>query len=201
VSAGRRWAGGLAITAAFIWSAWSTEMSLGRLLEGIPFMLDFVGRMLPPDLRVLGQALRGALQTLQIAVAGTALGAVLALPVAFAAARNTSPRWTFYWTRSALNAFRAMSPGGTFRVAVGRIADAAGDRVEVQFEDQGVGIAPENLGRIFEPGFTTHAGSPGLGLAVTKKIIEQHGGAVHVVSATGRGAIFILSFPLPGGMG
>jgi phosphonate transport system permease protein len=48
------------------------------------------------------------LQTLQIAVVGTGVGAVLALPVAFAAARNTSPRWTFYWTRSALNAFRAV---------------------------------------------------------------------------------------------
>ena len=108
MSPGRRWAGALAIAAAFIWSAWSTEVSLGRLVEGVPFMVDFLGRMLPPDLRVLGQALRGALQTLQIAIVGTGVGAVLALPVAFAAARNTSPRWTFYWTRSALNAFRAV---------------------------------------------------------------------------------------------
>ena len=108
MSSGRRWAGGLAIVAAFIWSAWSTEVSLGRLVEGVPFMIDFVRRMLPPDLRVLGQALTGALQTLQIAIAGTAVGALLALPVAFAAARNTAPRWVFYWTRSALNAFRAI---------------------------------------------------------------------------------------------
>ena len=82
MSPARRWAGGLAIAAAFLWSAWSTEVSLGRLVEGVPFMLDFVGRMLPPDLRVLGQALRGALQTLQIAVVGTGVGAVLALPAA-----------------------------------------------------------------------------------------------------------------------
>jgi phosphonate transport system permease protein len=108
MSPAARWAGGLAIFAAFIWSVWSTEVSAGRLLEGVPFMLDFVGRMLPPDPSVLGQALRGALQTLQIAVVGTAVGAVLALPVAFAAARNTAPRWVFYWTRSALNIFRAM---------------------------------------------------------------------------------------------
>jgi phosphonate transport system permease protein len=98
----------LAIAAAFIWSAWSTEVSPGRLVEGIPFMLDFVGRMLPPDPSVLGQALRGALQTLQIAVVGTVVGAVLALPVAFGAARNTAPRWAVSWTRSALNVFRAM---------------------------------------------------------------------------------------------
>jgi len=103
-----RWSGWLAITAAIIWSAWSTEVSPGRLIEGFPFMLDFIRRMLPPDPSVLGQALRGALQTLQIAVVGTAVGAVLALPVAFAAARNTAPAWAFYWTRSALNVFRAM---------------------------------------------------------------------------------------------
>ena len=108
VKLGIRWSGWLAIAAAIIWSAWSTEVSPGRLIEGFPFMLDFLRRMLPPDSSVLGQALRGALQTLQIAVVGTAVGAVLALPVAFAAARNTAPAWAFYWTRSALNVFRAM---------------------------------------------------------------------------------------------
>jgi phosphonate transport system permease protein len=103
-----RWSGWLAIAAAIVWSAWSTEVSPGRLIEGFPFMLDFIRRMLPPDPSVLGQALRGALQTLQIAVVGTAAGAVLALPVAFAAARTTAPAWAFYWTRSTLNVFRAM---------------------------------------------------------------------------------------------
>jgi phosphonate transport system permease protein len=71
-------------------------------------MLDFVRRMVPPDLSVLGQALHGALQTLQIALLGTAVAAVLAVPLALAAARNTAPRWLFYCIRSALNAFRAI---------------------------------------------------------------------------------------------
>jgi phosphonate transport system permease protein len=103
-----RWVGAATIVAVFLWSAWATEVSLGRLIEGVPFMFGFVRRMLPPDPSILGQALHGALQTLQIAVVGTAVGAVLALPVAFAAARNTSRRWVFYWTRSALNTFRAV---------------------------------------------------------------------------------------------
>jgi len=85
-----RWLGGVALAAAFLWSAWATEVSLGRVIEGVPFMLDFIRRMLPPDPSVLGQALKGALQTLQISVVGTAVGALLALPVSFAAARNTS---------------------------------------------------------------------------------------------------------------
>lgn len=106
-SAGRR-AGAVAIAAAFVWSLWSTEVSLGRLVEGAPFMLEFIRRMLPPDLSVLGQALRGALQTLQIALLGTTVAAVLAVPLALAAARNTAPRWLFYVTRTGLNTFRAI---------------------------------------------------------------------------------------------
>ena len=108
MSPAARWAGGLAIAAAFVWSAWSTEVSLGRLVEGTPFMFDFLRRMLPPDLSVLGQALRGALQTLQIALIGTAVAALVAIPLALAAARNTAPRWVYYWARGALNAFRAI---------------------------------------------------------------------------------------------
>ncbi len=64
--------------------------------------------MIPPDLSVLGNALRGAIETIQIAVVGTAVAAVLALPMGFAAARNAAPPWLFYWARSLLNAFRAV---------------------------------------------------------------------------------------------
>jgi phosphonate transport system permease protein len=71
-------------------------------------MLDFIRRMLPPDPSVLGQAFYGALQTVQIAIVGTIVAAVLAVPLALSAARNTAPRWLFYGVRSALNAFRAI---------------------------------------------------------------------------------------------
>jgi phosphonate transport system permease protein len=71
-------------------------------------MWDFLRRMVPPDLSVLGNALRGAVETIQIAVVGTAVAAVLALPLGFAAARNAAPPWLFYWARSLLNAFRAV---------------------------------------------------------------------------------------------
>jgi len=91
-----------------MWSLWSTEVSVRRLVEGIPFMLEFLRRMLPPDPSVLGQALRGAVQTLQIALLGTAVAAVLAVPLALAAARNTAPRWVFYAARTWLNVFRAI---------------------------------------------------------------------------------------------
>ena len=103
-----RWAAWAVILGAIVWSAVETEVSLGRLIEGLPFMWDFLRRMVPPDLSVLGNALRGAMETIQIAVVGTAVAAVLALPLGFAAARNAAPPWLFYWARSVLNAFRAV---------------------------------------------------------------------------------------------
>jgi phosphonate transport system permease protein len=103
-----RWAGWTAIVAVFVWSAVATEVSIGRMVEGLPFMWDFLRRMVPPDPSVLGNAIRGAIQTIQIAIVGTMVAAVLALPVGFAAARNAAPRWLFYTSRLLLNAFRAV---------------------------------------------------------------------------------------------
>ena len=108
MSRGSRWAAWVVILGAIAWSAAATEVSLARMIEGLPFMWDFMRRMVPPDLSVLGNALRGAVETIQIAVVGTAVAAVLALPLAFAAARNAAPPWLFYWARSLLNAFRAV---------------------------------------------------------------------------------------------
>jgi phosphonate transport system permease protein len=96
------------IVAVFLWSAVATEVSVGRMVEGLPYMWDFLRRMFPPDLSVLGNALGGAVQTIQIAVVGTTVAAVLALPVGFAAARNVAPTWLFYGTRLFLNTFRAV---------------------------------------------------------------------------------------------
>jgi len=108
VTRSARWAAWAVILAFFLWSAWATEVSLSRSIDGVPFVLDFLRRMLPPDPSVLGHALRGATQTLQIAIVGTGIAAILALPVGFLAARNVSPPWLFYAARSILNMFRAV---------------------------------------------------------------------------------------------
>ncbi|HKC08333.1 MAG TPA: phosphonate ABC transporter, permease protein PhnE [Methylomirabilota bacterium] len=108
MSRGSRWAAWAVILGAIAWSAVETEVSLPRMIEGLPFMWDFLRRMVPPDLSVLGNALRGAMETIQIAVVGTAVAALLALPMGFAAARNVAPAWLFYWARGLLNVFRAV---------------------------------------------------------------------------------------------
>jgi phosphonate transport system permease protein len=108
VSRGARAAGWLALLVAFIYSAAATEVSIARVIEGAPFMADFLRRMLPPDFSVLGHALTGALQTLQIAIVGTGIAALLALPLGFAGARNAAPAWLFRSARGVLNVFRAV---------------------------------------------------------------------------------------------
>ena len=96
----------------------------------------------------------------------------------------------------AINAFRSMSSGGilTVRVRRGHL-EGASQGARIDFEDQGSGITPENLQKIFTAGFTTTPGSPGLGLAVSKRVVEQHGGTLRVKSAPHRGSTFTLAFP------
>jgi two-component system sensor histidine kinase FlrB len=92
----------------------------------------------------------------------------------------------------ALNALRFTPPGGWLAIA-GEELDCAG--LEITVRDSGSGIAPENLSRIFEAGFSTQPGSSGLGLAVCRQIVEQHAGKILVESNLGRGTAFRLRFP------
>jgi signal transduction histidine kinase len=98
----------------------------------------------------------------------------------------------------ALNAFRAMSVGGVLRVSVDCVSQAGELPIGVVFHDEGIGIPAQHLARIFEAGFTTNPGSPGLGLAFTKKVVEQHLGRIRVESAPGKGTTLVLSFPRSG---
>ena len=68
--------------------------------------------------------------------------------------------------------------------------------IEISFTDNGPGIAPERIEEIFEPFFTTKGNGTGLGLPITKKIIEGHGGTVKVESEPGCGATFKVLLPL-----
>lgn len=93
-----------------------------------------------------------------------------------------------------LNALRAMPGGGWIELSCRKIQN--GQAVALIVSDTGPGISPEHLPGIFEPGFSTRAGSPGLGLAVCRKIVEQHGGTIAAGSRPGCGATFTLIFPL-----
>ena len=92
----------------------------------------------------------------------------------------------------ALNACQAMPNGGTLRIAC---RAAARGRVEVDVEDTGVGIPPENLEKIFDLYFTTKERGSGIGLSMVYRIVQLHDGEVEVQSTPGSGTRFRLSFP------
>jgi two-component system sensor histidine kinase PilS (NtrC family) len=89
-------------------------------------------------------------------------------------------------------ACRGAGRPGTVRVAC---TPAPGGGATLSVEDDGPGIPPAELSRIFTPFFTTKAEGTGLGLAVVQRIVDAHGGSVEVDSAPGRGARFTVRLP------
>ena len=71
----------------------------------------------------------------------------------------------------------------------------AGTEVWVTVRDNGQGIRPEVLDKVFSPFFTTKAKGTGLGLALSKKVVDAHGGTLEVTSTTETGTEFLLTFP------
>ena len=90
-----------------------------------------------------------------------------------------------------VNAIQATAPGGLVMAAT----EAQGDRVQVRIYDTGCGIPPDRLQAIFEDFVTTKRRGLGLGLAITRKIVEQLGGHISVASEVGKGTTFVIEFP------
>ena len=91
-----------------------------------------------------------------------------------------------------INAYQAMPTGGELSIS-GKNIDG---NVKIEFTDTGVGIAPENLPKIFDPLFTTKLKGIGLGLTVSKILTEINGGKIEVKSALGKGSSFIITLPV-----
>ncbi|MDD4940102.1 MAG: sensor histidine kinase [Candidatus Omnitrophica bacterium] len=91
-----------------------------------------------------------------------------------------------------INSINAMPGGGWLTISL----DLVTEGVEVKIKDTGSGISKEEQDRLFEPFHTTKNGGMGLGLAISRKIVEQHKGNIRVESGVNRGTIFTLKFPL-----
>jgi len=105
-----------------------------------------------------------------------------------------------------INALQAMPGGGTLSVAAENLLlppeDGAllppGNYLRISFSDQGCGIAPEDLGRVFDPYFSTKPGGAGLGLAAAHSVVTRHGGSLSVHSEAGAGSCFTVLLPSTG---
>ena len=90
------------------------------------------------------------------------------------------------------NALQAMRSGGILRIRT----EANQTHLIISFIDSGHGIAPEEIGQLFEPYFTTKENGTGLGLMIVQRIVREHGGTIEIESGKGRGTTFRVKLPI-----
>jgi signal transduction histidine kinase len=92
------------------------------------------------------------------------------------------------------NSIQSMPKGGMIILKINQDHESDA-RIKISIHDTGPGIPKENLNKIFKPFFSTKHGGMGLGLAISKKIIEDHDGTLAVSSIEGRGSVFTIMLP------
>lgn len=106
--------------------------------------------------------------------------------------RGLASEWERVFMNLFLNAAQAMTRGGEITVRLHQF----GDQVEIEVSDDGPGIPPEIIERIFEPNFSTRQQHPGLGLHIVETIVRRQGGAVRAGNRSGQaGADFRIALP------
>jgi len=108
--------------------------------------------------------------------------------------RGDRERLKSCFSNIAINALQAMPTGGRLNVRIARLDGS----IEVTMSDTGTGISEDALIKIFEPYFSTKQAGFGLGLAVTKTIVEEHQGSIDVRSVPQGGAEFVVRLPSGG---
>jgi phosphonate transport system permease protein len=107
----------------YAWSACGTNLSTTELVQGYPHMMDFFSRLFPPNLAIIPELIPPTIETIQVAIWGTTLAVLLAVPLGILAAANLNPHPVLYTgARTILNALRAVSEmvfGLIFVAAVG----------------------------------------------------------------------------------
>jgi signal transduction histidine kinase len=93
------------------------------------------------------------------------------------------------------NAIAAMPGGGNLKICT----KTRENNVIIRISDTGIGIPQEEVGKIFEPYYTTKTEGNGLGLTIVYKVIKEHGGEIKVVSRESEGTVFSIMLPLPQG--
>jgi two-component system NtrC family sensor kinase len=146
-----------------------SDFSLGTLLDGI---LDRIGHQIPLERYRIARNYWGH----DVTITGD----------------NDQLRQVF--TNLIVNGLQAMSEGGELSVDVA--LEASGEQVYVTVRDQGAGIQPEEMEKLFTPFFSTKPHGTGLGLAVSYGIVSDHGGEIRVASTCGNGAAFTVRLPL-----
>jgi len=165
-----------------------------RLNRVITELLEFSR---PMELKRKGTDMAGLVRHVLRTVEGQArekgITVKTALSSGFPEAFIDSDRMTQVFLNLFLNALAAMDKGGVLSVSVTR-HDGGGLRVSVT--DTGAGIRKEDIGRVFDPYYTTKPSGTGLGLAIVHRIVEAHGGEIRLESEPGKGTTFTILLPI-----
>lgn len=147
-----------------------------------------------------------AAESVRFALSGSRTGSLLDLEPGLWSAEVDAAQIGQVLQNLVLNADQSMPAGGRIRVEAVNEALAAGNAfllppgpyVRVSVADQGVGIRPEDTGRVFDPYFTTKPGGSGLGLTTAYSIVQRHGGHLSFESQPGFGTVFHVHLPATG---
>jgi phosphonate transport system permease protein len=115
------------VIGVYAWALQGLNADLSLLRDSVPYMADFLSRLFPPDFSVLDIAVKALIETIQMSLWGTTIGAVLSLPIALLSARNLAPwwiRWIANFLQNAVQSIPSIVLGLFFVSATGLGAPA-----------------------------------------------------------------------------
>jgi signal transduction histidine kinase len=177
----------------------SIETSVRRIAGSIEALLEYArvqpGERQPTD---LNEAMRRILVLLQYHPLCRRLSVVTDLETALPMVDLDRPAWEQVMLELVTNAREAMADGGRVRIATRRVLPegepSASPWIEVTVEDDGPGIPPEEVARVFDPFFTTRTTKRGMGigLKICRDIVHEHGGRMRVESESQAGTRVVI---------
>lgn len=167
-------------------------LEVERLNRSISELLDYAR---PQELQKkefdLHALLKKSVSLLSIDAEAAGVEMVMDFPESAALIYADEDRLSQVFLNLFLNSIQAMNDGGILSICTARKDDA----ITITVTDNGCGISSENLGRVFDPYFTTKPEGTGLGMAMSAKIVEEHGGTMFVESEEGKGTSVVIEIP------
>ncbi|MGH9436253.1 MAG: sensor histidine kinase, partial [Terriglobia bacterium] len=179
------------------------ERNLANVKEEIVHLNHMVneflsaGRQTPPDLHPcdLADTLKQAVALVEKQAHTQEVGLETGAAADFPEIRADAQQIKTCFVNILTNAVQAMPDGGKIRVTASCVG-ASKPVLQLRFADTGPGIPAADRERIFAPYFSTKATGFGLGLAITRKIVEDHGGRIFVLGGQGSGTVMVIEFPI-----
>jgi phosphonate transport system permease protein len=98
----------IVVAAVYTWALQGLKVDFELLQNSSPYIVDFISRLFPPNLEVVDIAVKALVETVQMSLWGTTIGAILSLPIAIASSRNIAPKWLQWFANFLQNIVRSV---------------------------------------------------------------------------------------------